>query len=140
MLVGIKGVGIVSAAAFLAEIGDPMRFDNPRQIHRMAGYNLVENSSGQNKSGTSISRRGRKQLRALLFRMAMVMVCRNNELKQLYQYLRTRPANPLKGKQALIVISKKIVTIMYQIIKTNAVYQPALVLGPVRKQQLGLAA
>ena len=140
LLVGIKGVGIVSAAAFLAEIGDPMRFDNPRQIHRMAGYNLVENSSGQNKSGTSISRRGRKQLRALLFRMAMVMVCRNNELKQLYQYLRTRPANPLKGKQALIVISKKIVTIMYQIIKTNAVYQPALVLGPVRKQQLGLAA
>lgn len=140
LLLGIKGVGIISAAAFLAEIGDPMRFDNPRQIHRMAGYNLVENSSGQNKSGTSISKRGRKQLRALLYRMAMVMVRHNSELKQLYQYLISRTANPLKKKQALIVISKKIVTIMYQIIKTNSVYQPALVLGPVRKQQLGLVA
>lgn len=117
-----------------------MRFDKPRQIHRMAGYNLVENSSGQNKSGTSISKRGRKQLRALLYKMAMVMVSQNSELKQLYQYLRTRPSNPLKGKQALIVISKKIVTIIYQVLKTRREYQPALVLGSVRKQQLGLAA
>lgn len=139
-LIGIKGVGVISAAAFLGEIGDPMRFDNPRQIHRMAGYNLIENSSGQNKSGTSISKRGRKHLRALLFRMAMVMVRHNSELKQLYQYLITRTANPLKKKQALIVISKKAVTIMYQIIKSGTTYQPALVLGPVRKQQLGLAA
>jgi transposase len=139
-LLGIKGVGNVTAASFLGEIGDPLRFDNPRQIHRMAGYNLVENSSGQNKSGTSISKRGRKQLRALLFKMAMVMVAQNSELKQLYQYLRSRPNNPLKGKQALIVISKKIVTIIYQVLKTHSEYQPALVLGPVRKQQLGLAA
>lgn len=139
-LLGIKGVGIISAAAFLGEIGDPLRFDNPRQIHRMAGYNLVENSSGQNKSGTSISKRGRKQLRALLYRMAIVMVNHNGEMRQLYQYLITRPANPLKKKQALIVISKKAVTVMFQIIKSGAVYQPALVLGTVRKQQLGLAA
>lgn len=139
-LLGIKGIGNVTAASFLGEIGDPLRFDNPRQIHRMAGYNLVENSSGQNKSGTSISKRGRKQLRALLYKMAMVMVTKNRELKQLYQYLRTRPENPLTGKQALVVISKKIVTIIYQVLKTRNAYQPALVLGPVRKQQLGLAA
>lgn len=139
-MLSVQGVGIVTAASFLGEIGDPLRFDNPRQIHRMAGYNLVENSSGQNKSGTSISKRGRKQLRALLYKMAMVMVSKNNELKQLYQYLRVRPSNPLKGKQALIVISKKIVTIIYQVLKTHSEYQPALVLGPVRKQQLGLAA
>ena len=139
-LLGIKGVGNVTVASFLGEIGDPLRFDNPRQIHRMAGYNLVENSSGQNKSGTSISKRGRKQLRALLYKMAMVTVAKNSELKQLYQYLKSRPNNPLKGKQALIVISKKIVTIIYQVLKTHSEYQPALVLGPVRKQQLGLAA
>lgn len=139
-MLGIKGVGIITAASFLGEIGDPLRFDSPRQIHRMAGYNLVENSSGQNKSGTSISKRGRKQLRALLYKMALVMVAKNAELKQLYQYLRTRPSNPLKGKQALIVISKKIVTIIYQVLKTRSEYQAVLVLGSVRKQQLGLAA
>lgn len=140
LLLGIDGIGVISAASFLAETGDPMRFDRPRQIHRLAGYNLVENSSGQNKSGTSISKRGRKQLRAILYRMAMVMVVRNSELKQLYRYLRTRQKNPLKGKQALIVVSKKIVTIIYQMIKTHTEYKPVLVLGTVRKKQLGLAA
>lgn len=139
-LIGIKGIGVISAAAFLGEIGDPMRFDNPRQISRMAGYNLVENSSGQNKSGTSISKRGRKQLRALLYRMALVMVSKNNELKQLYQYLIGRKDNPLKKKQAMVVISKKIITIIYQMLKTNQDYQPTLVLGPVRREQLGLVA
>jgi hypothetical protein len=140
LLLGIDGVGVVSAATFIGEIGDPLRFDSPRQISRMAGYNLVENSSGQSKSGTSISKRGRKQLRALLFRMAMVMVSKNKELKQLYQHLKTRRDNPLKGKQALIVISKKIITIIYQILKNRKTYEPALVLGTVRRQQLGLAA
>lgn len=139
-LLGIKGIGIVSAASFLGEIGNPMRFDSPRQISRMAGYNLVENSSGQSKSGTCISKRGRKQLRALLYRMAMVMVARNNELKELYRYLTTRKNNPLKKKQALIVISKKIITIIYQILKTNKKYEPVLVLGGYRKEQISLAA
>ena len=140
LMLGINGIGVVSAASFLGEVGDPLRFDNPRQISRLAGYNLVENSSGQSKSGTSISRRGRKQLRALLFRMAMVMVSKNAELKQLYQHLKTRRENPLKGKQALIVISKKVITIIYQILKNRKAYQPALVLGEVRRQQLGLVA
>ena len=140
LMLGIKGVGMVSAASFLGEVGDPIRFDSPRQISRLAGYNLVENSSGQSKSGTSISRRGRKQLRALLFRMAMVMVSKNAELKQLYQHLKSRRDNPLKGKQALVVISKKVITIIYQILKNRKAYQPALVLGVVRRQQLGLAA
>jgi transposase len=139
-LLGIQGIGIIFAASFLGEIGDPLRFDNPRQIHRMAGYNLVENSSGQSKSGTSISKRGRKQLRALLYRMALVMVSQNSELKQLYQYLITRKDNPLKKKQAMVVISKKVVTIIWQMLKTRREYQPALVLGPVRRAQLGLAA
>lgn len=140
LLLGIDGVGVISATTFLSEIGNPIRFDKPRQIHRMAGYNLVENSSGQSKSGTSISKRGRKQLRTVLYQMAITMVRHNNELKQLYWYLRNRPKNPLKGKQALIVISKKIVTIIYQMIKTHTEYRPVLVLGTVRKQQLGLAA
>lgn len=47
--------------------GDPVRFDNPRQISKMVGYNLVEDSSGNSKSGTAISKRGRKNLRNILY-------------------------------------------------------------------------
>lgn len=140
IILGIPGIGVVTAASFLGEIGDPMRFDHPRQISKMAGYNLVEDSSGKNKSGTSISKRGRKNLRNLLYQMAMTMVAVNTEMKELYQYLKTRPNNALKKKQALVVISKKIVTVIYNLVKKQTEYKAELVLGEFRRNQLQQAA
>lgn len=140
IILGIQGIGIVTAASFLGEIGDPMRFDNPRQISRMAGYNLVEDSSGMNKSGTAISKRGRKNLRNVLYQMARTMVAVNDEIKTLYAYLKTRPNNPLKKKQALIVIAKKVITVIYSLVKKRTEYRAELVLGDFRKNQIKQAA
>ena len=136
LILSIPGVGIVSAASFLGEIGDPLRFAHPSQINRMAGYNLVEDSSGQNQSRTVISKRGRKNLRSILYQMAVVMVSRNKEMKELYQYLKKRPDNPLKKKQALVVISKKAVTIIYNLVKKQAQYEAELVFNQFRKNQI----
>jgi transposase len=138
-LIGIKGIGIVTAASFLGEVGDPLRFNNARQISNYAGYNLTEDSSGKNKSGTSISKRGRKQLRSVLYKMALTMTATNGEMKQLYKYLKTRKDNPLKKKQALVVISKKIITVIYSLIKKQDTYKPELVLGDVRKEIMAAA-
>ena len=138
-LLGIKGIGIVTAASFLGEVGDPLRFDNDRQIANYAGYNLKEDSSGKSKSGTCISKRGRKQLRSILYKMALIMVAVNPEMKKLYVYLKTRKDNPLKKKQALVVISKKIITVIYSILKKDDIYKPELVLGSVRKEMLSAA-
>ena len=135
-LLSMLGVGIVSMASVLGEMGDPLRFENPRQISRMAGYNLIEDSSGKNKSGTCISKRGRKNLRCVLFQMALTMVAVNPEIKMLYNYLKTREQNPLKKMQELIVVSKKILTIIFTLSKKKEMYNPDLVFGTVRKKQL----
>jgi transposase len=140
IILSIPGIGVVSAASFLGEIGDPMRFDDPRQISKMAGYNLVEDSSGNSKSGTVISKRGRKNLRSVLYQMAMTMVAVNNEMKELYSYLKTRKNNPLKKKQALIVISKKIIIVIYNLVKKQTEYKAELVFGEYRKNQMKQAA
>lgn len=140
IILGIPGIGVVTAASFFGEIGDPMRFDNPRQISKMAGYNLVEDSSGKSKSGTAISKRGRKNLRSVLYQMAMIMVAVNAEMKELYKYLKTRQNNPLKKKQALVVISKKIITVIYNLVKKQTEYKAELVLGEFRKNQIKQAA
>jgi len=139
-ILSIPGIGTVTAASFFGEIGDPLRFNHPRQISKMAGYNLVEDSSGKNISGTSISKRGRKNLRNVLYQMAMTMVAVNTEMKALYQYLKTRPNNPLKKKQALVVISKKIVTVIYNLVKKQTEYKAELVLGEFRRNQMQQAA
>ena len=135
-LLSIKGIGVITAASFLGEVGDPLRFQNARQIARYAGYNLVEDSSGKNKSGTCISKRGRKQLRSVLYQMAFTMVGKNAEMKELYQYLITRKDNPLKKKQALVVVSKKIITVIYSLLKKQEAYQSSRVLGTVRREML----
>lgn len=111
-------------ASCLGELGDPLRFENVRQMCRMAGYNLIEDSSRKNKSGTCISKRGRKNLRCVLYQMALTMVATNTEMKQLYNYLKTREKNPLKKMQALVVVSKKIVTLIFTLSKKKVSYNP----------------
>ena len=48
-LLAIKGVGSVTIAGFIAEVGDIRRFKSPKQIQKYAGLELVENSSGKHK-------------------------------------------------------------------------------------------
>jgi transposase len=67
-MLSIPGVGLVTVAGFLAEVGDLSGYDNPRQIQKLAGLSLKENSSGKHKGQTKISKRGRPKLRSLLFR------------------------------------------------------------------------
>lgn len=138
-LLSIKGVGTVTLAVCLGELGDPLRFDDPRQMSRLAGYNLVEDSSGKNKSGTCISKRGRKGLRCVLYQMALTAVAVNPEMKELYRYLKTRVVNPLKKMQALVVISKKLLTLIYTLAKKKQYYNADKVFGEVRKTQLAAA-
>lgn len=139
-LLSIKGIGVVTLAACLGELGDPTRFEDSRQMSRMAGYNLVEDSSGKNKSGTKISKRGRKNLRNVLYQMALTMVATNDEMKQLYHYLKTREKAPLKKMQALVVVSKKILTLIHTLAKKKENYDPEKVFGYVRREQFKAAA
>ena len=139
MLLSIKGVGIITAARFLGEVGDPLRFDDARQIANYAGYNLKEDSSGKSKSRTVISKRGRSRLRGLLYQMAFTMVNCNPEMKALHKYFTSRAKNPLKKKQSLVVISKKIITVIYSLLKKQVTYDPALALGTVRREMINAA-
>ena len=49
-LMEIKGIGLVSVSGFIAEVGDIGRFDNPKQLQKLAGYAIVANDSGKHLS------------------------------------------------------------------------------------------
>lgn len=49
-LLSITGMGVVSLATCLGELGDPLRFEDARQMSRLAGYNLIEDSSGKTRA------------------------------------------------------------------------------------------
>ena len=138
-IISIKGIGMVSAAMFIGEIGDINRFDSYEQIRRYAGLNLVENSSGKHQGQTTISKRGRGLLRSILYKMAFSMVGHNEEIKQLYKYLTTRKERQLKKKQAMIAVTGKILQIIYTIVTKNEEYKATRVFSQERLEQLKVA-
>lgn len=56
-LLEIKGVGKKIVSGLIAEIGDISRFDNPKQVQKLAGYAIVACSSGKHKGESHISYR-----------------------------------------------------------------------------------
>ncbi|MFC7751655.1 transposase, partial [Paenibacillus thermoaerophilus] len=136
----IPGVAIVTLAGFLAEVGDLSGYDHGQQIIRLAGLNLKENSSGKKKGKSTITKRGRSRLRALLFRAVMPMVTKNAEFKALHQYFTKRSHNPLKKKQSIVALCGKLIRVLYTLGTKRIPYQPSDVLGPVRQAQLQMAA
>ncbi|RSD27799.1 IS110 family transposase [Mesobacillus subterraneus] len=114
-MLAIKGVGRDTVAGFFAEVGDLQDYSHPRQIIKLAGLSLKENTSGKHKGQTKITKRGRKKLRALLFRVCMIMVAKNQAFKALHTYYTQRPDNPLKKMQSLIALCNKLIRIFFAI-------------------------
>ncbi len=68
-LLSIPGVGPLSAAVFLGELGNPAYFHNARQIVKYAGYDPQERGSGAWVSWKFISNKGHWLMRKYLFFM-----------------------------------------------------------------------
>jgi transposase len=136
VLQSMLGVGPIISAAFLGEVGDINRFAHWKQVRRLAGLNLVENSSGQRKSKTKVSKRGRPYLRHMLY-MAGECGCRcNPEMRAFYRYMRDRKQNPLNTQQAFVATGLKILRILFHLAKSGENYNPSKALGTVRQQQI----
>ena len=121
-LLNIKGVGILTVASFLGEVGDIRRFDSPKQIQKLAGFAITENSSGKYKGQSCISKRGRKLLRYTLFQAVMSMIMHLPEFKELHRYYTTRAKNPLKGKQSKVALCCKVIRIFYVLLNKGVEY------------------
>ena len=126
-LLEIKGMGNKTVSGFLVEIGDISRFSTPKELLKLAGLALVENSSGKHKGETTISRRGRKRLRYLLFEVA------NRESRDQHQYYTTRMRNPLKKMQSLMAVVSKLIRVFYAMLTKEVDYDPPKMLSDIKR-------
>ena len=62
----LRGVGLITAATILAELGDPARFHSARQLMGYVGYGLKESSSGERVHRGGITRAGNAHFRHVL--------------------------------------------------------------------------
>lgn len=131
-LMQIKGVGMKTVSGFIAEVGDISRFTDPKQIQKLAGQAIIENSSGKHKGKSRISKRGRKRIRYLLFEAVLALTASNQEFKEIHLYYTSRKENPLRKKQSLMVLSNKLIRVFYAILKSGADYDPKKLLNDIR--------
>ena len=132
-LLEIKGIGPKTVSGFLAEVGDVRRFTDPKQLQKYAGLAIVENSSGKHQGQTTISRRGRKRLRYLLFEASISLVATNPEFREIHRYYTTRTENPLKKMQSLTAIGCKLIRIFYVLLTKNLEYDPQKMRNDIRR-------
>jgi transposase len=93
----VPGIGTVITATILGEIGEINRFNNWKEIRKLAGLNLYEISSGEHKGKTKITKRGRPLLRKIIYLMAKSLLKHNKEMKEKYKKLTKREKNPLRS-------------------------------------------
>jgi transposase len=119
-LLSIPGVGPVTAAGFLGEVGDILKYRSSKEIIKLAGLNLVEISSGIKKGKKKISKRGNSFLRLYLYQCAVVAIAKNSQLKR-YFLEHTKTKNKMK---ILVAVQCKLARIMFALLKHKRYYDP----------------
>jgi transposase len=99
-LLSIKGLGVVSVAGIIGEVGDFKKFQTRAEIMKLAGLDLYEISSGKWKGRRKISKRGRSLLRKILY-YAAIQTIRNNGI--LHDYYTKLTERGMKRMMALSV-------------------------------------
>jgi transposase len=118
-LLSIKGLGIVSVAGIIGEVGDFSKFNTQSEILKLAGLDLYEISSGKRKGQRRISKRGRGLLRKILFYAAIQMIRKNGIM---YDYYARLTGRGMERMRALIAVSRKLLRIIHAIVRDNSDY------------------
>jgi transposase len=118
-LLSIKGVGVISVAGIIGEIGDFKKFKTRSEIMKLAGLDLYEISSGKMKGQRRISKRGRSLLRKILYYAAMQTIRKNGILHDYYTRLTDRG---MKRMMALVAVSRKRLGIIYAMVRDDSEY------------------
>jgi transposase len=126
LLMSIPGIGAVSAGIILGETGGLLQYENPSQIRKLAGLDLVGAQSGEYQGQLKISRRGRKILRKILYQCAVSSLHCNELLRGFYDNLTSDyRRNKLKKKQAIVAVAGKLIDVMYSMVKSGTSFDPA---------------
>jgi transposase len=119
-LLSIPGVGTLSAAVFLGELGDPANFNNARQIIKYAGYDPQESDSGAWMSRKFISKKGRWLMRKYLFFMSMRVVVLSKYFQDYYQRkleIKNRVGQQPKRKEILCAVAIKLIKVIFALLR-----------------------
>jgi transposase len=127
-LLTIPGFGPTIATMTLGAIGDPHRFENGRQVLKLAGLDLSASRSGQSslKAKTRISKKGKTELRYAMYHAALTASSRHKLMKTWFES-KTKKREQEKGigMKTRIKLSAKLLIIAWTLMKKQEPFNPA---------------
>lgn len=118
-ILSIKGIGEITAAGLIGEVGDFTKFNTVSELLKHAGLDLFEVSSGKHKGKRRISKRGRPLFRKLLFFAAVNTVRKGGIMHKHYQ---RHLQKGMKKIKALIAIARKLLGIIFALVRDHSKY------------------
>jgi transposase len=118
-LLSVKGIGEVTVAGLIGEVGDFRQFHALREMLKLAGLNLFEISSGKHQGNRHISKRGRPLLRKLLYFAALNTVRKGGVMHACYQ---RHLESGMPGIKALVAIARKLLGILFALVRDHSRY------------------
>ena len=115
----IKGVGPITVAGLIGEVGDFKKFNTISEMMKLAGLDLFEVSSGKHSGKRRISKRGRSLMRKLLYFAAINVVKSHGIMHERYQEMLARGMPKMK---ALVAISRKLLGLIFALARDNTLY------------------
>lgn len=120
-LLSLKGIGKVTAAGLIGEVGDFRKFRTMGEVMKLAGLDLFEVSSGRHKGQRHISKRGRPLMRKLLYFAALNTVKKGGAMHQWY---RSACERGMPKPKALVAVGRKLLGILFALVRDHSVYVP----------------
>ena len=119
-IMSIPGIGTITAATILGEIGDISRFSTSAKLAAFAGIDATVIQSGEYQSiQNKMSKRGSPYLRKALFQAALVASIYDPTFKAFYQKKRAEGKHHLTAVGA---VSRKMCNVIHAILTKNEPY------------------
>ena len=120
-ITSVPGVGLITGAAILAEIGDVTRFPSEEKLVAYAGIDATVYQSGQFEGAQRhMSKRGSAYLRTALWQAAQMATLHDEEFKAYYR--KKRAEGKVHGV-AIGAVCRKLLIRIYVILKENRPYE-----------------
>jgi transposase len=123
-LTSIPGVGKVYSAGIIAEIGDIHRFASQASVAKFAGLVWTQHQSGEFEAEHSrMIKSGNRYLRYYLLEAANSVRRCDSEFRRYYD-LKFKEVNKYQHKRALALTARKLVRLVFRLLKDNRLYIP----------------
>lgn len=123
LLIGMPGIGTLTAMMLLTELGDIGRFKTFEDLCSYVGLVPSTSSSGENDIDTGITPRRNVRLRSALIESAWVAIRNDPALLSSYQSLIKR----MPGNRAIVRIAKKLLRRIAYVLRTKNAYERGVI-------------